>query len=209
MNLAQLVVNCIKENIRNDDTTLNVENLLNGNLEQSPDYAVDVNNVLLSINKAISRLQTAKKIPLRSTTLVGVPNESIYDISHIKDIRKIVSVYVIKNNRPYWVGWNWISEGNIFIGFGFNGNIYLQYEKKIPNFLEADIQNTEIDLEETYGLDDELCNYIAYFAKSELYERVDQDRCKRYLNYFEQFVNEIDRREAVVYQDHVQAKYKW
>lgn len=209
MILAQLVVNCIKDTVHNDDKTVNVENLLNGNLYENYEYAASLNNVLLSINRAIARLQTAKKVPLKHDILTANPQQDIYDISSIKDIRKILSVYVIENGKPRWVGWSFVDKNIIYLGYGLKSTIHIQYEKRIPAFTENDIQNTLIDLDEEYGLDDELCSYISYFVKSELWESSDPDRCKRYLNYFEQFVNEIDKREAVVYQNGVQAKYKW
>ncbi|MDT3388262.1 MAG: hypothetical protein LIR46_10960 [Bacteroidota bacterium] len=209
MNLAQLVVNCIKDTVLNDDKTLTVENLLNGNVGKNYEYTVEANNVLLSINRAVARLQTAKKIPIKGAILTANPSQEIYDISSIKDLRKILSVYVMKNGKPHWVGWSFVSQDMVYLGYGLDSTIHIQYERNIPNFMDNDIQNVDVDLETEYGLSDELCNYISYFVKSELYETRDPDRCKRYLNYFEQFVNEIDKRESIVYQNSVQAKYRW
>jgi hypothetical protein len=55
-----------------------------------------------------------------------------------------------------------------------------------------------------YGIDDEMCNYISYFAKSELYETRDPDRCKRYLNYFEQYLTELKREHYYPTQEHIE-----
>lgn len=208
MNLAQLVVNCIKDTVHNDDLTITVENLLNGNLEKNYDYTTEVNNVLLSINRAVARLQTAKKIPIKNAILTAEPSKEIYDLSSIKDIRKILSIYVMKNGKPQWVGWYFVSQNSVYLGYGLDSTINIQYERKMPHFTELDIQDVDVDLDSEYGIDDELCSYISYFAKSELYEDRDPDRCKRFLNYFEQFVNEIDKRESIVYQNSTQAKFR-
>lgn len=207
MRFADLVINCLKETFRNDDTTLTVANLRDGKLAEKSDYASEINNVCLSINKAISRLQTARKIELKYDVITGNPDQDIYSISNIPDIRKIRSVFIIKNGRPYWIGWSMAGQNMLFLGFGIDTTIHIAYERKIPNFTEEDF-NSEDDLEVKYGLTDELCNYINYFAKSELFEVVDPDRCKRYLNYFEQFISEVDRRETIPYQSSVQATYK-
>lgn len=207
MRLVDLAVNCLKETFHNDDTNINAELLRDGTLLKNPDYANEVNNVLLSINKAISRLQTSNKIPYKQETLTPNPDSEWYDISSIKDIRKIRSVFVMKNNVPCWIGWNNISANKLYLGLSINDTIYLIYERKIKNFTESDF-DSEDDLDEVYGISDEICNYINYFVKSELFEDVDPDRCKRYLNYFEQFLAEVDTRGTTPYQGNVFAKYK-
>ena len=206
MRLADLVINCLKETFHNDDTNLKVEFLRDGTLLKNPEYTVEVNNVLLSINKAISRLITAEKFELKYDVLTANPDNDIYDISSIGNIRKIRTVFIIKNGRPHWIGWRYVGDNLLYLGYGLNSTIHVGFERQIPNFIESDL-DSEDDLS-SYGLTDELCNYINYFAKSELWEDVDPDRCKRYLNYFEQFVAEVNKRETIVYQSEVQAKYK-
>jgi len=207
MRIADLVINCLKETFRNDDTTITVANLRNGDLAKNPDYANEINNVFLSINKGISRLVTAGKIDLKHDIITADETKDIYDISAIKDLRKIRSVYIMKNGRPYWIGWSQVGQNLIYLGYGLTDTIHIVYERKIPNFSESDL-SSEDDIETKYGLTDELCNYINYFVKSELFEVVDPDRCKRYLNYFEQFINEVDTRQSVPHQNAVQNPYK-
>lgn len=207
MRIADLVINCLKETFRNDDTNVTVELLRDGSLLKNPDYANQVNNVFLSINKAISRLLTAEKIEYKHDILTADKDKDVYDISSIKDVRKIRSVYVIRNGRPYWIGWSYVGQNLLYLGYGLTDTIHIVYERKIPNFTEADI-DSEVDIESEYGLTDELCNYINYFAKSEMFEETDPDRCKRYLNYFEQFVAEVNNKQQVPYQTSTHAKYK-
>lgn len=207
MRLVDLAVNCLKETFHNDDTNINAELLRDGTLLKNPDYANEVNNVLLSINKAISRLQTSNKIPYKHDVITANPNSEWYDISYIKDIRKIRSVFIMKNGVPYWIGWGNITANMLYLGFGLQDTIHIIYERKIKNFTESDF-DSEDDLDEVYGISDEICNYINYFAKSELFEDVDPDRSKRFLNYFEQFLAEVDTRGTIPYQENVHAKYK-
>ncbi len=207
MRFADLVINCLKETFHNDDVNLNVAHLRDGSLAQMPDYANELNNVCISINKAIARLMTAEKIPTKTELLTGKGDQEVYNISDITDLRKIRSVFLIKNQRTYWIGWKQINDHLIYLGYGLEGTIYITYDREIKQFTESDF-DSEDDLKEKYGLNDELCNYINYFVKSELFEDVDPDRCKRYLNYFEQFVAEINKRESIPYQDGVQARYK-
>ena len=209
MRYVDLVLNCIKETLHNDDTTLTVENIRTREaaLYQNSDYADYLFNVSLSINKAIARLMTAEKIPYKHVLLTADPSSDTYDISHIKDIRKIRSIYTIDNGRPNWIGHFEIMPGHLFLGYGLDSTIHLVYEPKIKQFTDEDIDSEE-DLDEVYGISNELCNYITYFAKSELYEQIDPDRCKRYLNYFEQFVSEHNVRQAIPYQTGVKARFK-
>ena len=207
MRYVDLVLNCIKETLHNDDITLTVDNIREGKVAANSDYANLCFNVSLSINKAIARLITAEKIPYKHTILTPDASSDIYDISHITDIRKIRSIYTIDNGRPNWIGWFEIMPGYLYLGYGLDSTIHFVYERKIPDFTEADI-DSEDDLDEKYGLSNELCNYISYFAKSEMFEEIDPDRCKRYLNYFEQFVSEINKREQIPYQTGVKARFK-
>ena len=220
MRLIDLVVNCLKETFHNDDKTVNAENIRSGELALNPIYSNELNNVLLSINKAISRLITAHKIPLKRATVEPKiseeePNEKngrIYDISSIKDIRTIKSIfYVDQNQEIVWLSWlNFSSNDIVYIKCerDFNKPFNIIYERKIKNFTEEDILTIDDDLEEVYGLSDELCNYINYFAKSELFEDRDPDRCKRYLNYFEAFISEVNNGETFPHQDQVRPKYR-
>lgn len=207
MRVADLVINCLKETFHNDDVNITVAALRDGSLAKNPEYATEINNVFLSINKAVSRLITAKKVELKHDVLTADESQEIYDISSLKDLRKIRSVYILQNGRPYWIGWSVVGQNMLYLGYGLKDTIHIAYERKIPNFTESDI-NSEDDIESKYGLTDELCNYINYFVKSELFEAVDPDRCKRYLNYFEQFVAEVDTRESTPYQTSTQARYK-
>lgn len=207
MRLADLVINCLRETFHNDDLNLTVALLRDDSLFKNPEYSNQVNNVLLSINKAISRLMTSEKIELKYAVLTADTDEDVYDISSITDLRKIRTVFILKNGAPYWIGWSQVGEKLLYLGYGLDSTIHVGYERKIPNFTEADFES-EDDIETKYGLTDELCNYINYFAKSELWEEVDPDRCKRYLNYFEQFVAEVNKRQSIPYQNSIRAKYR-
>ena len=48
MRFADLVINCIKETLHNDDVNLNVTHLRDGKLATNPDYANELNNVCIS-----------------------------------------------------------------------------------------------------------------------------------------------------------------
>lgn len=207
MRLADLVINCLRETFHNDDSNLTVALLRDDSLFKNPEYSNQVNNVLLSINKAISRLMTSEKIELKYAVLTADTDEDVYDISSITDLRKIRTVFILKNGAPCWIGWSQVGEKLLYLGYGLDSTIHVGYERKIPNFTEADFES-EDDIETKYGLTDELCNYINYFAKSELWEEVDPDRCKRYLNYFEQFVAEVNKRQSIPYQNSIRAKYR-
>lgn len=207
MRLADLVINCLRETFHNDDSNLTVALLRDGSLFKNPEYSNQVNNILLSINKAISRLMTSEKIELKYAVLTADKDEDVYDVSSITDLRKIRTVFILKNGSPYWIGWSQVGEKLLYLGYGLDSTIHVGYERKIPNFTEADFES-EDDIETKYGLTDELCNYINYFAKSELWEEVDPDRCKRYLNYFEQFVAEVNKRQSIPYQNSIRAKYR-
>ena len=206
MRLVELVVNCIKETFHNDDTGITAAHVLDGTLAQNPDYASEMNNVLIGINKAVSRLITAGKVPLKHVIITADKDAEVYNLP-FDDIRAIRSVFVMKNGKPVYVGWTLIEGNVLYLGYGLESTIHILYERKIPNFFESDYESTD-DLEEKYGLTNELCNYINYFVKSELFEDIDPDRCKRYLNYFEQFVNEINHRENIPTQAAAYPRYK-
>lgn len=220
MRLVDLVIQVLKETIRNDDRNFNVENYLEGKLDSDPSYETEFNNVLLSINKAISRFVTAEKLPFKHIILVGEKDRETYDLSDYKDIKNIKSVFIIKNERTYFIGWQNFGAASLYLGYGLDTNIHIIYSPKVPNFKVSDIytetyeNDKEIripnndDLDEKYGISDEMCNYISYFAKSELFEDRDPDRCKRYLNYFEQYLSELIVDRTYPHQDSVRPAYK-
>lgn len=220
MRLVDLVIQTIKESVRNDDKNFNVENFLNGNFDSDVEYSNEINNVLLSINKGISRLVTSDKLPYKHIVLVGDKDADIYDLSAYP-IKNIKSVYIVKNNKIIWLGYQILSQNELFLGYGIDTNVHIIYEAKVHNFTEEDMYDVSfdengkqiktaknIDLDEAYGISDEMCNYISYFAKSELYEDRDPDRCKRYLNYFEQFISELKVNRTYPHQDHVYATFR-
>ena len=207
MKLAELALLCIKETNRNEDyVSLTVENLSNGSLLENPTYTADVFNVMLSINKAIARLSTADKIPYKEIVIEnGNKEEYVIDLKNHRDIKNIKSVYIIKNGEPKTVVWYFYPDKKLTISTVTDKDIHIIYSPIVKQFGENDYENN-IDLLE-YGIDDEMCNYISYFAKSELYETRDPDRCKRYLNYFEQYLTELKRDNTYPTQDHVENTY--
>ncbi len=206
MTLAELTIECLKENARNDDSNVTVANLLDGTLAATVDYATEVNNVLLSINRAFARLQTAGKVSLKSVELTADPDVDVYDLSSLGDVRAIRSVFIMSDGVPVWLGWSLITKTQLYLGYDLEDTIHVVYERRVPTFTESDWSD-ETDLSE-YGISDEACHYVAYFAKSELFEDRDPDRCKRYLNYFEQFVSEINEREPYPHQRVVRSPHR-
>lgn len=219
MRLIDLVINCLKETIRNDDVNFNVESYLNGSLENNPEYSIEINNVLLSVNKAIARLCTMEKIPYKHIVLLANPDVESYDISEY-GIKTIKSVFVMENDKPRFLGWMNFGKNKLFVGYGQQKDINVIYAPKVKAFTNNDIYTTTVvdgeearianedDLDEVYGISDELCSYINYFAKSELYEDRDPDRCKRYLNYFEQFITEYKLEQTYPHQESIRPTYK-
>lgn len=219
MRLIDLVINCLKETIRNDDVNFNVESYLDGTLEQNPEYSAEINNVLLSVNKAIARLCTMEKIPYKHIILLANPEIDTYDISEY-GIKTVKSVFTMDNDKPRFLGWMNFGKDKLFVGYGQQKDIHVIYSPKIRAFTNNDIYELTVldgaetriakeeDLDTVYGISDELCTYIAYFAKSELYEDRDPDRCKRYLNYFEQFIAEYKLEQTYPHQEAVRPAYK-
>lgn len=219
MRLIDLVVECLKETIRNEDKTLSVDGILEGKVQNHPEYDVEFNNVLLSINKAVARLSTLDKIPYKHDIITANQNVSMYNISSIHDLKNIKSVFIIKNDKPLVIGWRIVTKTMIMLPKGLNDTIHIIYAPKVKTFTEEDVyreiesngnvikEAIDTGLEE-YGISDEYCHYICYFAKSELFESRDPDRCKRYLNYFEQFVSEVIIDKTYPHQECVHAEYR-
>lgn len=220
MRLVDLMIMSIKETVRDDNKNFTVENFLNGDFDDDTSYETEMNNVMLSINRGISRIVTAGKLPYKHVVLVGDVESDTYDLSEYKDIRNIKSVYIIKNGKIECIGYQLLSKNELYLGYGLDTNIHIIYERQVKNFSINDVYTetnvdgenkklaNDLDLDEAYGISDEMCNYIAYFAKSELFEDSEPDRCKRYLNYFEQFLSEIKVDRTYPHQDHVCPVFK-
>ncbi len=223
MRLIDLVVDCLKEYLRNGDLNFGVESICDRSAEKNPEYVIALNNVLLSINKGIARLTTAEKLKFKHVVMVGDPTSDVYDISDYKDIKNIKSVFVLKNGQPNYIGWTNLDKDHILLGYGLDINVHMIYAPKMKRFTFDDIgllgdetnangefklEPIEDDLDTKYGIDDEMCTYLGYFAKSELWEDVDPDRCKRYLNYFEQWLVELKNEQNYPHQTGVSPVYK-
>lgn len=192
MRCIDLVIECLKETIRNDDTSLDVAHFLSGQLQKNSTYATEINNVLLSINKAVARLSTLDKLETKQAVISGTGN--IFDLSSLTNLKEIKAIYCIRNAQIYWLGWEYVGDNMVLLSEEPKSTTFVIYTPKPKYFVNSDICTEEGAVETSlseYGITDEMCHYIAYFAKSELYEDRDADRCKRYLNYFEQFVAEL------------------
>ena len=82
MKLSKLVYLSIKNAIYYDDASFSFDNFKKDLFNGSPDYAMNINNVYLPLNEAISRLSDLERIPYK-VIKVNQITDGVVDLKQI------------------------------------------------------------------------------------------------------------------------------
>jgi hypothetical protein len=213
MKLLALEIDCIKNVQRDKNLQFNAESKesFDGFL-QDPNYADFINNVMIDINQAMSRLVSSEKLDRR--TIVYTPTED----ETIKKYKVQSGAYIIDRTSDTSIDWETVYRiKNIYLSTseevlrqvhfklihgnkkilitpfsykGSNPTFYIEYTINIPR-LSHDL-DYDVDLYETYSISDNMCySYILNFVKAKLWEEEQPKLAQQYMNYAEAFLNDF------------------
>jgi hypothetical protein len=216
MTLGQLVVDVIKDIVKNGDSSVNEQNLIDGLLDEDPQYSDLVNNALPSINKAIARLVVQKKLPFKffeqavsyDSELDVKKSYKKYTLTLPSDFYTIVSiVYEDGDGRLENVQWQTLSKTQYLLPIkkDTDGKFLIQYSTKVPVFYKADIA-AEYELED-YQIDDLMAQFITFFTRADLWETEQPTLAQTYRRYAEEYFDQIENPVMAFRQEQVHTKY--
>jgi hypothetical protein len=214
MTLSQLVVDVIKDIIKTGDITVNEQNLNAGLLDNDPQYSDLVNNAVPSINKAVARLVSQKKIPFKSFSVPVVYNSTTdsaktskkYTLSLPSDFYTVISIaYEDTKGRVDVVHWQTLSKTEYFLPLKKDGTFHIQYAPRVPMFVKADL-NLGLELND-YGIDDTMAQYITFFTRADLWETEQPQLAQTYRQYAEEYYIQIENPVVSFRQESIYAKY--
>ena len=202
MLLSKLVFLCVKNVIYLDDSSFNYPGFCKGDFDNDNNYSTAINNVFSPLNEAISRLQDLDKIPY----VVGEvqPNEErIVDLSSLeKKPRRIVGLAVTDQFGNYKkLAFTMFGKDKLRIKSSystFSTKFYVEYQEHIETFssfnivpLEEDGTDNNIDLFETYGIDEAMSNYIMEYVQGKLQEPIAPELANMHLTRAESYFNNL------------------
>lgn len=214
MTIGQLVVDVIKDIVKNGDLSVNEQNLIDGLLDNDPQYADLVNNALPSINKAISRLVVQKKLPFKTFSQVVSYNEETdqkksfkkYTLTLPSDFYTVISVvYEDTDGRLENVHYQTMSKTDYYLPLKKDGTFIIQYAPRVPVFVTSDI-NAELELND-YLIDDMMAQFITYFTRADLWETEQPSLAQTYRRYAEEYFMQIENPVMAFRQQNVYTKY--
>lgn len=176
MTLNELRVACVKKTVMDDTDGFSAETY--DEYKNKPDYAEYCNNVDGCINSAIQHLSLLDKIKWQSFT-ISLGSTAIKKIMKSDHADEFSNVYRIKG------GFITTDDGNSFsasptdygtyieLPYAYkNATLTIYYSPKMT-FISGDVAGTT-DISTLY-IDDLAANFIIFFSKGELYEKIEPD----------------------------------
>jgi hypothetical protein len=219
MLLDKLVYLAIRSVYKLDDDSFTLKSLLSKDAVANSDYSMQVSNVFIPLNEAIQRLSNLDKIPWKvedvGTVALDVASIKLSKLSNKYD--RIVSVYQLLNNR-YVETISWKVLGDSILLFGDwdpSLDVYVQYRQQIPNFSDSDLveladdgTDSNIDLNDVYGISENMCAYIIEYVTGSLLEQDSPSLANLHLSRAEQYFANLDSMNTEVIQSKVEAVHR-
>lgn len=221
MLLSKLVFLCVKNVIYLNDTSFNYEGFVDGDFDNDIDYATNINNVFSPLNEAITRLSDLERIPY-IVDEVEVEQDKTIDLTKCsKKIRHVLNVAQVGEDGSFRkLGHVMFGKNKVRIVSPFStffSKIYIEYKENIPAFSRLDIAPVEekdgefvdnnIDLNDKYGIDDGMCNYIMEYVQGKLLEPIAPDLANMHITRAETYFSNIDTVKQSFPQIDVEKKY--
>lgn len=189
--LGELKVACIKLMFDNDE-----QELMPDQISENADYHARTNNIIESINRALVRIASAGKLPLKTAYFDKTQGErgkyhTRYDLSFL-DVFDIVRItYENDDKGIYDTNIAIMREGNktLVLKTINEGRYIVSYKPKPPVFTYDDPDTKEIDLPNA------IIEIIPYFVKGDLYETDDPDAAVLSRNLFEGYLSALPSEE--------------
>jgi hypothetical protein len=218
MTLAELIVDVVKDVVKDGNTSLTAANLIAGDFDNDPQYLDLILASVPSINRAISRLVVHKKIPFKyfdvayQPDLNGVPQQ-LYDLTTKPTYTAISNaIYSVVNiihkddtNRLQVVPYQTINKTLYQLPRADEGVFRFQYAPKLPRFKYVPgIYNNDLSLDlETYGVDDLMCEFITLYVRADLWEVEQPQLAQTYRELGEKYFEEFESQTITFRQERV------
>lgn len=218
MTLAELIVDVVKDVVKDGNTSLTAANLIAGDFDNDPQYLDLILASVPSINRAISRLVVHKKIPFKyfdvayQPDLNGVPQQ-LYDLTTKATYTSISNtIYSVVNiihkddtNRLQVVPYQTINKTLYQLPRADEGVFRFQYAPKLPRFKYVPgIYNNDLSLDlETYGVDDLMCEFITLYVRADLWEVEQPQLAQTYRELGEKYFKEFESQTITFRQERV------
>ena len=218
MTLAELIVDVVKDVVKDGNTSLTAANLIAGDFDNDPQYLDLILASVPAINRAISRLVVHKKIPFKyfdvayQPDLNGVPQQ-LYDLTTKPAYTSIAAnIYSIVNiihkddtNRLQVVPYQTINKTLYQLPRADEGVFRFQYAPKLPRFKYVPgILNGDLSADlEAYGVDDLMCEFVALYVRADLWEVEQPQLAQTYRELGEKYFEEFESQTITFRQERV------
>lgn len=207
MKLSELVYQVVKNVKYLEDIGFTYEAFVNRDYDGDQDYTLSINNAMAPVNEAIHRLSDRNKIAYKIVSL-GVPSNSLVDITAIKRVKKIKSMFYMDGDYNA-VGFREYGKGFVFIERVIKKPLYMQFIEDITPFKMSDIyeEDKDVDLEEV-GITETMCSYIIEYAQGKLQEPIAPELANMHITRAEQYFDDLDEQQVMFAQKVITAKFR-
>lgn len=213
MLLSKLVYLVIKNVKYMSDTNFTYDSFLQGDFNDDVNYANSINNAFTPLNEAIHRLSDSNKIKYKVIELPAANEEGIIDISSIKNIKTIVSIFMLCDGNYEVVPYREFGLNSIFLPNNRKTKLFMQYKEDIPHFTNTDYEYKKInettltkinDVElKEYGLNETMCSYIIEYCQGKLQETIAPELANMHITRAEQYIADLDEQQTQLIQQSV------
>lgn len=223
MTLAELIVDIIKDVVKDGNKSLTATNLIDGDFDNDPQYLDLIFAAVPAINRAISRLVIHKKIPFKSFEIDYQPDvDGVAQLKYllntkaayntVKDeIYNILNVvYIYDNENMAVVPYQTIDKTTYILPRVKQGKFLFQYAPKLPRFVYVPgVQTSALTVDlSTYGIDDFMCEFIGVFTRADLWEVEQPQLAQTYRELAEKYFDDIESQTIRFRQERVDSVYK-
>lgn len=200
MLLTRLVFECVKDSINSPEHSLSYTDFLKSMTQGDyigKQWVMQANGVMRAINLAMARLMTYEKIPFSTDELHFEGGECSFNKG------KVVNVFIEGANGYVPLRFTNKDRNTKIKVFGFEGEATVEYRKDIPHLTSDDLTD-DFDLNEEYGITDQMCEFIMEFVKAQLLENISPELSNNHNTKAEQYFESLEVYSTAHYQYEVE-----
>lgn len=208
MKISEITYQVVKNVKYLEDIGFTYEAFVNKEYDNDQDYTQSIVNAMAPINEAIHRLSDRNKIAFQVVS-VGVPNNSLVDITQVSRVKKIKSMFYMEKGDYETVGFRECGKGYVFIERVFKKPLFMQFVEDIPPFKMSDIYEEDKDIDlSIIGINETMCDYIIEYAQGKLQEPIAPELANMHITRAEQYFDDLDEQQTVFTQKVVAKKFR-
>ena len=208
MKISEITYQVVKNVKYLEDIGFTYEAFVNKEYDNDQDYTQSIVNAMAPINEAIHRLSDRNKIAFKVVS-VGVPNNSLVDITQVSRVKKIKSMFYMERSDFEAVGFREYGKGYVFIERVFKKPLFMQFVEDIHPFKMSDIYEEDKDIDlSNIGINETMCDYIIEYAQGKLQEPIAPELANMHITRAEQYFEDLDEQQTVFNQKVVARKFR-